>query len=116
MEEAVDSDEFVLDINWDESELDYSDDDSVADPDYVLAEMLDQANLDKEVESDAADSANPNLECEQTLTKKTAKRRRAQTIDTRPKKRKRGCLMSTTYSETDVDIEVIPNPSGKFRF
>lgn len=70
-------DDFELDINWDDSELDYSDDDSIAEPDYVLAEILDQANLDTDVESETADSANPNLECEAAQTKKAAKRRRA---------------------------------------
>lgn len=108
MEAEEESNDLSDDVDWDNSELIFSDDDDLIDPDFELAEMFDelmQPQSESDGESETAESANTN--------QNAAKRRRAQTIDTRPKKRKRVCVMPTTYTETEVEVEMISPPNGK---
>lgn len=101
MENESEPDEAFRDIDWDNSDLDFSDDDDLIDPNFELSKMFKELQCEpdseSDVESETADSAI-------SIGKKAAKRRRAHTIDKRPKKKKR--LMPTTY--TEVDVVVMP--------
>lgn len=106
-------DEYLYEINWEESDLDFSDDDEINDPDFELSKVLKDLSIHEPESDDQSDTAE-SAESASNTVKKSAKRRRAKTIDTRPKKRKR--VMPITYTEAEVDIEVISSLNGKISF
>lgn len=113
MEQEEVIDEYLYEINWEDSDLDLSEDDEINDPDFEISKMLNNASI-QEPESDYQSDAAELAESASNTVKNSAKRRRAKTIDTRPKKRNR--VMPITYTEAEVDIEVIPPLNGKISF
>lgn len=98
-EEEANVDSYDFDGNV--SELNFSIDDDLIDPNVQLADMFNEL-LHRELDSD--------IEMDETI--RPAKRLRAETIDVRPNKRKRGEVMPTTYSETEIEVEVSSTFNG----
>lgn len=85
-------------IDWDNSDFDFSSDDDLIDPDYELSHMFKEASKsqsqsepDVESESDIAETSKPIENTKQNA----AKRQRADTIDVRPKKKNDLCPQCT---------------------